>query len=98
MTKGVQKGGFCTVPVGDYKKSTLQQCYPELCFAFAPRITYRQTEGVDLCAFKSLASVVHALSWRDEAKELDNCGHAFGKGSSQAFDYLKTVAVPLLPK
>ena len=63
VTMGVQKGGFCTVPVGDYKESTLFQSYPELCCAIAPKITYQQSEGMDMCAFKSLASVVHALGW-----------------------------------
>ena len=52
VTNGVLKGGFCTVPGGDYKKSTLYQCYPKLCCTFAPKITYRQTEGMDLWAFK----------------------------------------------
>ena len=98
LTKGVQKGGFCTVPVGDYKELTLHQSYPELCCAITPKITYQQSEGMDMCAFKSFASVVHALGWRDEAKELNCRGHDFGKGSSQAFDYLKTVAMDLLPK
>ena len=71
--------------------------HPFLCVASAPKVKYQQEEGTDLCAFKSLASVLHVLGWERETEQLDSCGAAFGKGSTSGFDHLKQVSVALLP-
>ena len=94
---GVIGTGFCHVPVGDYKPSTVKITHPFLCVASAPKVKYQQEEGTDLCAFKSLASVLHVLGWEREAEQLDLRGASFGKGSTSGFDYLKRVSVALLP-
>jgi len=94
---GTLKKGFCHVPVGDYRPSTLRVEYPSLCIPSAPLVRYQQNEGTDLCAFKSLASVMHALGWEEEAKMLNLRGEQYGKGSTGGFEYLKQVAVDLFP-
>ena len=71
--------------------------YPSLCIPSAPLVQYQQNEGTDLCAFKSLASVMHALGWEEEAKMLNLRGEQYGKGSTGGFEYLKQVAVDLFP-
>jgi len=71
--------------------------YPSLCIPSAPLVRYQQNEGTDLCAFKSLASVMHALGWEEEAKMLNLRGEQYGKGSTGGFEYLKQVAVDLFP-
>ena len=97
LKRGVDGRGFCVVPVGDYHPSTLRQDHPELCLKEAPKVYYQQVEGVDMCAFKSLASVIHILGWPDYAKDIDQHGADFGKGSTEGFDFLKKVAVSILP-
>ncbi len=50
------KKGFVDIPVGDFKVSHLSE-HPSLHVHGAPRVHFSQTDGQDLCVFKSLACI-----------------------------------------
>ena len=96
MVKSMRQG-FVDIPVGDYKKSTLH-LYPNLCLRFAPRVQYKQTEGMDLCVPKSLASVLHSIGLKQEAKQINDLAERNQKlGVVDTFKTYHQRAVKIIP-
>ncbi len=60
------KKGFVDIPVGDFKVSHLSE-HPSLHVHGAPRVSFPQTDGQDLCVSKSLPSAVYLLGFQEEA-------------------------------
>ena len=90
-------GRLIDVAVGDYKESRLH-LFPNLLLSNAPRVHYNQTEGQDLCAFKSLASVVHYLGWVEAANRIDDTGIREASTCLDSWKLLYDVTVTYLPK
>ena len=91
------EGRFVNVPVGDFRKSTLEK-HPELILPGAPLMEYRQSEDQQLCAFKSLASVLHYLGWKEEAKKLNAIGEKEGMSTVDGWKRLWHACKDILPR
>lgn len=92
------KQTYVDIPVGDYKKSTLH-LYPSLRLSTAPIIQYTQSEGMDLCVSKSLASVLHSIGLIKEAKEVDQYAEHFQiGGKAETLKLVHNRAMRCLPK
>ena len=65
------KCGFHEIPAGDFKESHLSR-YPDLLVKGAPKIFYKQENGMNLCVPNALASVLHVLGFKPEAKKSMN--------------------------
>lgn len=89
--------GFWDVPVGDHRESTIH-LYPHLSQPDAPCVKFQQTEGIDLCAFKSFASALHSMGFTEEAEVVNDAGVEHGKGTVDGFEYLRKVATETLPR
>ena len=89
--------GFVDIPAGDNKESHVHR-FPNLLSAKAPRIRYRQLDGMDLCVPKALASVLYALGFKRSADLINDFGESNMAGG--VVDTLKQVrmkAIECLP-
>jgi hypothetical protein len=60
-------GGWVGVPVGDYKPSHLHE-HPNLKVIGAPKVSFNQSDGKDLCASKSLALALYSIGFTKDAR------------------------------
>ena len=91
--------GYVDVPVGDFKISHLHK-HPNLRIIGAPTVAFVQSEGMDLCVPKALASVLHWLGFCEEAKKINAYGEQtmYG-GTLNAMDKIrKYAAASVLPR
>ena len=91
--------GYVDVPVGDFKVSHLHE-HPHLRIIGAPTVAYVQSEGMDLCVPKALASVLHWLGFCDEATKINDYGEqTMSGGTLNAMDKIRHYAAEsVLPK
>ncbi|MEM7254772.1 MAG: hypothetical protein AAF493_25445, partial [Pseudomonadota bacterium] len=87
--------GYIDVPVGAVRKTTLHN-FPRLIDKSAPEVYYRQGDK-DLCAYKSLASVMHHIGFEREAKKLSNLAENEHVSVANNIQSLHQAAVGLLP-
>ena len=90
--------GFVDIPVGDWKKSSLDQ-HPDLKVIGAPKVHFGQNEGEDLCVSNSFASALFELGFVNEATKIAEYGkEELAHGTVNALKKVMTFASEVLPK
>lgn len=90
--------GFVDIPVGDWKKSSLDQ-HPDLTVTGAPKVHFVQNEGEDLCVSNSFASALFELGFVNEATKIAEYGkEKLAQGTVNALKKVMTYASEVLPK
>ena len=90
--------GFVNIPVGDWKKSSLDQ-HPHLTVTGVPKVHFVQEEGKDLCVSHLLASAIFELGFVVQAAKFATCGREeLTQGIVNALKKVMAFASDVLPK